>query len=340
MPPIRPEDHAYRFRPAMLRELREQLKLTQAQMADLLEIPVNTLSRWELGSNMPDANALAAIYSVAAERGVTPQFFEERRTPMTEKANRQNIVVQWDYQNFPFPKDIIQFESHLLDYLRLMYQKAEKTFAKAYTSDLPTHKQFINSVFDVNLFSGNVDESLIRDAETIFGVSVNPLAANLNDTSDGFWIDPLSRWPNAIDAEQSVYVLISNDGGYAKLLLALKEAGADVFVCGNAQCSGKLIKAVGNDRFIPVNRPYIIHTFLSVANVLFWRLPTTREEFAHYCKRAVERDGWDRFPPDTGFGKKHPYARARDYMDSMGFIEISKVGNDPNRIRITTPNRS
>ena len=96
MPPIRPDDHAYRFRPGTIRELRESLNLTQAQMADLLEIPTNTLSRWETGSNLPDANALAAIYSIATDRGVTPQFFEEREKTM-EIYEHDNYMIAWNY---------------------------------------------------------------------------------------------------------------------------------------------------------------------------------------------------------------------------------------------------
>ena len=39
-------------------------------MADLLGVPPNTLPRWETGWAVPDANSLAAVYSVAMEHHV------------------------------------------------------------------------------------------------------------------------------------------------------------------------------------------------------------------------------------------------------------------------------
>ena len=68
--PIRPEDHAFVFQASVLVDLRRKLDLNQAELAESLDVPVNTLSRWERGSNVPDANALAVLFSIAKERGV------------------------------------------------------------------------------------------------------------------------------------------------------------------------------------------------------------------------------------------------------------------------------
>ena len=345
MPPIRPDDHAYRFRPAMLRELRERLNLTQAQMAHLLEIPVNTLSRWETGANLPDANALAAIHSIAADRGVTPQFFEERKTPMTERAKRQNIVIHWDYQNFALPGDrIVPFAERLKQYLKLLYPQSNLISAKAYTSgwfrgDTGIHLH--NSGFDERVTFQNADAELIRDAENLFGITANP------GVSGGFYSYDFAKLalpsvfsypglPNQADPQKSVYVLIANDGDYANPLSAVKAAGADVYVCGDSQCSKNLIQTVGQDHFIPCNRPYVVAKFLAVLGIM--RGPTSKAMYAQFCKRMLERDGWNEFPPDTGFGTKHPYARARDYMESVGLIKIRKIDNDNYPIIITEAN--
>ena len=342
MPPIRPDDHAYRFRPGMLRELREGLKLTQAQMADLLELPVNTLSRWETGSNLPDANALAAIYSVAAERGVTPQFFEERRTPVTDRANRQNIVIHWDYQNFALASNrIVRFAERLKQYLAVMYPQAKLISAKAFTSawhhgDAST--QLHNSGFHVLPIFQDVDANLIRDAETTFSISTKAETHNPKNPYEVTFIAPVSMLLslNQKRAEplKSVYVLIANDGDYANLLSALKNAGADVYVCGSSQCSQKLLKAVGQDRFIPLNRPDVILECLKVVRKLNGQ-PTPKSEFGNLCRKYLANDGWDEFPDDTGFSLKRPYASALQHMVSMGIVKTSQVANDPNRIIIT-----
>ena len=339
MPPIRPDDHAYRFRPAMLRELRERLNLTQAQMAQLLEIPVNTLSRWETGANLPDANALAAIHSIAADRGVTPQFFEERKTPMTERAKRQNIVIHWDYQNFALPRDrIVCFAERLKQYLKLLYPQSDLISAKAYTSGLfhgDTGIQLHNSGFDERITAQNVGAELIRDAEKIFRITANPY------DSVKLAAPPASAYPglpNQADPQKSVYVLIANDGDYANSLSAVKEAGADVYVCGDSQCSKNLIKTVGQDHFIPCNRPYVVVRFLAVLGRGLHNTPTSKAEYAQFCKRDLEIHGWNEFPPETGFGPKHPYARARDYMESVGLIKIRKIDNDNYPIIMTEVN--
>ncbi len=103
MAPVRTEDFDYVFQPTGLKSLRENLHLTQADLAALLDMPVNTISRWERGSNSPDANVLAAIYSIAQERGVTPEFFVRRPNPMATRSNRETVVFHWDFQNLvPF----------------------------------------------------------------------------------------------------------------------------------------------------------------------------------------------------------------------------------------------
>lgn len=348
MPPIRPDDHAYRFRPAKIRELRDELKLTQSQMADLLEIPTNTLSRWETGSNLPDANALAAIYSIAADRGVTPQFFEERRTPMTDRANRQNIVIHWDYQNFALPgKGIVQFAYSLKQYLAALYPQSNLHSAKAFTSGWSRGEAGIhlhNSGFEERHTFQNADANLIRDAETTFGTSANPGVSGEFNYYNILNLPAVSVYSypgisNRPDTQKSVYVLIANDGDYANLLSALKKAGADVYVCGNSQCSKKLIQAVGKDYFIPFNRPYVVIRCLAVVSLFLHSQPTTKADYASSCKRMLAADGWNEFPPETGFGPKHPYARTRDYLESVGLIKIRKAPNNPDRIIITETQR-
>jgi DNA-binding transcriptional regulator YiaG len=67
----------YQFSPSALNKVRSQLGLSQAKLAGRLELPVNTVSRWERGETTPDAHSLAAIYSIAKEQGLTARFFSE-----------------------------------------------------------------------------------------------------------------------------------------------------------------------------------------------------------------------------------------------------------------------
>ena len=70
-----PSDFEYQFSPTALKEMREHLGMSQAQIAKRLNLPTNTVSRWERGETSPDANSLAAIYSIATGTGLEPEFF-------------------------------------------------------------------------------------------------------------------------------------------------------------------------------------------------------------------------------------------------------------------------
>ena len=102
MAPIRPEDHAFVIQASVLVDFRRELDLNKAELAESLDVPVNTLSRWERGSNVPDANALAALFSIAKERGLKPEFFKQREgTIVNRQGNRilifESILI---YQHF------------------------------------------------------------------------------------------------------------------------------------------------------------------------------------------------------------------------------------------------
>lgn len=68
----------WEFNKESLVELRKQLGITQNRMAELLDVPPNTLSRWETGVTVPDAESLAAIYSLAQRKGISVNFFNLR----------------------------------------------------------------------------------------------------------------------------------------------------------------------------------------------------------------------------------------------------------------------
>ena len=88
----------YEYRPSSLIQLRQKLKLKQKEMAKLLEIPPNTLSRWENGASTPDAESLAAIYSIAMEKKVKPEFFHRTQATAKQTKGRSRLIVLWDFQ--------------------------------------------------------------------------------------------------------------------------------------------------------------------------------------------------------------------------------------------------
>jgi transcriptional regulator with XRE-family HTH domain len=50
-----------------IRQKREELGLTQAELASLLGVAMNTVSRWEIGERIPHPLVLKAIETVFAE---------------------------------------------------------------------------------------------------------------------------------------------------------------------------------------------------------------------------------------------------------------------------------
>ena len=86
--PVNPDDFEYRFSPESLVETRERLGLSQAKLAERLNVPVNTISRWERKDTTPDANALAAIHSIAVKGGLKPEFFQ-RSTNMAQNPRQR-----------------------------------------------------------------------------------------------------------------------------------------------------------------------------------------------------------------------------------------------------------
>ncbi len=96
MVPVRPG--AFTFRRESISEVRQHLRLSQAQLAQHLGVPKNTVSRWETGATTPDADSLAAIYSIAREAGVVANFFAADRTAVPD---RDIVWVYWEVSSAP-----------------------------------------------------------------------------------------------------------------------------------------------------------------------------------------------------------------------------------------------
>src|ERR1017187_4178957 len=88
----------YEFDPNSIKVIRQNLNLKQSDLAQMLgdTTTKTTISRWENSETTPDAKSLAAIYSVAVQGGIMPEFF--RKT--TNAGGRSRLIVSWDFQNW------------------------------------------------------------------------------------------------------------------------------------------------------------------------------------------------------------------------------------------------
>ena len=93
MAPVKPG--RFKFDPGSIVQVRKHLGLSQKKLAALLGVPANTLSRWETGATTPDADSLAAIYSVAAQHGMSAQLFHRRKKmqPRLSKGRTRLLAV-------------------------------------------------------------------------------------------------------------------------------------------------------------------------------------------------------------------------------------------------------
>ncbi len=99
MAPVKPG--RFKFDPGSIAQVRDRLGLSQKKLAALLGVPANTLARWETGATTPDADSLAAIYSVAAKHQITPEFFQRRKKMAKPAKGRTRLLVFWDIQTLP-----------------------------------------------------------------------------------------------------------------------------------------------------------------------------------------------------------------------------------------------
>ena len=88
--PFDPNSFEYEFSPSSLVEMRERFGFSQANLAGQLDLPPNTISRWERGETTPSANYLAAIYSIAKGKGIEPVFFRRRRN--VKQSPRERVL--------------------------------------------------------------------------------------------------------------------------------------------------------------------------------------------------------------------------------------------------------
>ena len=327
MAPVRPEDFDYVFQPSRLKTLRESLNLTQADMAALLNMPVNTVSRWERGSNLPDANSLAAMYSIAQERGVTPEFFVRKPNPITARSKRRMLAFHWDFQNRGVDSRYIEGEwSCMEQYMRMLFPASDESVRIAYTPGLfwGTHANLSKLGFRVSSSHQNADTQIIQEGRRIFGLT-EPNGLIRLDSSGRFNLE-YNQW---IHPERSAYTLISNDGDY---LEDLQQAGVETFVWGTDKCSRRLWSAVGEDHFIPWERPYVTVKCMEAVRELNG-LPVSKGEFGNVCRRLLDETGYEVFPEDADFSPKRPCAGVLRHMELNGLVRVRELGSS-NKVSI------
>lgn len=215
-----PRQGPYRFDPKSIVEIRNRLGINQAEMARLLGVPANTLSRWETSKATPDAHSLAAIYSVAQERGLNVAFFRQ-----SSSGNRSRLIVMLDFQNLGVSAaDIQDLDNRIMSELDRIAPSTDHEVFKAFAR--PDQLAAVNELrrlkWRVKTDNGNLDQAIIQQSKSDCGH----------------------------DPDDTTLVICSKDGGFAPLIREMRDWGVTVYVMGPPNTSRRLAETAGSGYWI------------------------------------------------------------------------------------------
>ena len=244
MTPIR--HGKYRFSPDSIVDLRKKLNMSQRKMAEELNVPFNTLYRWEKGKIAPDATKLAAIFSLAKEHGIAPDFFRLQTKEEKKSMGRYRLIVMWDYQNFGVSDNNVEEASHWV----------KNTLEKKFTSTTYHRYKAFSSPYQSR--STDVLQSLgWRGWEDTQNMDEEIYDQCMSDCGQ--------------DPKATILVLITRDGDFADLIEELQVKGVRVYLLAPDNASQDLFEAVGRKRIIPWAREIWLSGYTMGGRTLGWR---------------------------------------------------------------------
>jgi transcriptional regulator with XRE-family HTH domain len=230
----------YKFDPDSIKAIRQKLNLKQSDLAELVgdKTTKTTIFRWENGKSTPDADALAAIYSIAVQGGIMPGFFKKSDI----QAGRSRLIVSWDFQNWSPATNRLKETSNLIKKtLTDRFPTATYQLFKLFTTDSSSNKP---PTFDQWWATLNPKNTLTLDN---LGWRVYQSPQNIDDELDTQSYSDCLQVP-----EETIFVLISRDGDFADLIHDLREKGVSTYLITPEGTSQKLIEAVGPKRWIQI----------------------------------------------------------------------------------------
>jgi transcriptional regulator with XRE-family HTH domain len=240
----------YEFDPNTIKTIRQKLNLKQSDLAQMLgeTTTKTTISRWENGQTTPDAKSLAAIYSIAVQGGIMPEFFKNTGN----KGGRSRLIVSWDFQNWSPKTNNIKTVSDLIKQtLADRFSSTNYHLFKLFTTEHSTNRsnswdQWLSSLDFIGTQRSpvNTQTNMILDK---LGWRLYRYAQNIDDELDTQSYSDCLQHP-----EETVFVLISRDGDFVNLLNDLREKGVSTYVIAPEGSSQKLIEVVGQKRWIHV----------------------------------------------------------------------------------------
>lgn len=227
MTPVQPG--SYLFRKESIAEVRQRIGLSQAAMAAHIGVPQNTVSRWETGATTPDADSLAAIYSLGMKEGITVNFFVRMRRQVREK---DSALVYWDAPpNLRDIGNLEQMDTFIRDVVCRRVRSANRRLFKAFLAGPNSSASGLLERLGWRVWE---PEGLIFST----------------NWSDDIYEQALSD--SGQDPTGSVVFLVTTDAGHVDTIKELKERGVHVYLMTPhiSVVSTQLIEAVGRRRWI------------------------------------------------------------------------------------------
>jgi transcriptional regulator with XRE-family HTH domain len=204
-------------------------------------VPKNTVSRWETGATTPDADSLAAIYSIAREAGVVANFFAADRTAVPI---RDIALVYWD-GSAPL-SGAVNHAQNIVEAVRAQMPRSRRPLLKS----LAAFPAYVSTELQSRGWRGAQTSSIIG---SLFG--------NYNDCIDRIYEQALSD-AGQNPTRSAVFLAVDNTVSreYVDLVRDLHERGVLVHViCSKSAWvfyvpreTNPLIAAVGERRVIEV----------------------------------------------------------------------------------------
>ena len=320
MPPVRPDLFEFEFDPVAIRGVRNRLQLSQAALADWLDIPVNTISRWETGTTTPDAKALAALWSIANLRGIKPEFFKRRQG--SETSNRTDLIVLWEYPLNQVDLDAIEEDwQYLKDYAGIRFPKTWPGIRGTVYSNHNGGYDYLNFEplnFTVQSRSQRLEMEGLRIKRQMWGFS------------DEFQND--ARAVCSEDPNNMILIVASNKPQRVPLIRELIDANIDTYIMPTTDdCPEELLDTVPSDHVIHRDEPFVVSECVKVIDALKGE-PITRSEFGNRCKDRLNHDGV--YPQDVGFSRRNPYGSVLRWLEANGVVRVVPTSGKGNRVRI------
>jgi len=215
----------YEFKPGSLVDIRNKLKISQAEMARQIGVPPNTLSRWENKATVPDAESLASVYSLAMDNGITPAFFGVRKDTKPSQKIRDRLLVMWDFQTLGLQAyQVEEAEKWIKSELKRKFHNMTVEIFKAFSQ--PSYSSATDKLVELGWRvweePRGMEEELIDQARSDAGQ----------------------------DSKATILVLITRDDEFIELIDEMHKKGVRVYLIAPSNTHPDLIEEVGRKRWI------------------------------------------------------------------------------------------